>query len=251
MFSGFEQARRAGEKLKKGLKDAKQENEVLQGEMKALQEKLQEARCKNDILEREKREAEEKQGEAEGEKRKAEVDRRKAEDDRREAVKDRREAEAGQRKAAEEMENLRKENEEVSGKLKAYKDGFLSLQPPEAIKDNQVAAQFIDLFEGIACWVNDIYRDRRSLGRRMDIIIEAIEERQGMPLGRHFEFEQMLLAKQHLRSQPLIVRYLIQCHLEDYILGKSVFQCELDDRTLASLEVIEQGMRAQATLLGM
>ena len=59
-------------------------------------------------------------------------------------------------KAAEALvANLRKENEEIFEELKLFKDDLLSLQPLEAMPDNQIATHFTDLFKVVARWIEE------------------------------------------------------------------------------------------------
>ena len=139
-----------------------------------------------------------------------------------------------------EIRKLQRQTRDLSANLTECKDDLLRLQPTSQVSDNEISEQFSDIDQQIAGWVDDQTEDPSILEER----IKNMKTVDDLPeLLRMFATSDHLrLAKKYPDSQPLLLRYFIHCYLQTFILSSEVYLFGLDERNIALLQGIEEGM---------
>lgn len=153
----------------------------------------------------------------------------------REANEDKADVEATVRK-------LLKQNRDLNENLTECKDDLLRLQPPTQISDSELVEQYSSLHQQISRWVDDETEDSQLVEQRFEILSTTNDEVPDL-LRKCLANEHLRLGKKYPSSQPLILRYVIQCHLDHYIFREDIHLFGLDARHTDLLRGIEQGMR--------
>lgn len=153
----------------------------------------------------------------------------------REANEDKADAELTARK-------LMKQNRDLNENLTECKDDLLRLQPPTQISDSELAEQYSNLHQQISRWVDDETEDSQQMEQRFEDFSTTNEEPSEL-LRKYLGSEHFRLGKKHPSSQPLILRYIIQSHLDQYIFRDDIHIFGLSPQYTTLLRGIEQGMR--------
>ena len=140
-----------------------------------------------------------------------------------------------------EIRKLQRQTRDLSANLTECKDDLLRLQPTSQVSENEISEQFSDIDQQIAGWVDDQTEDSSILEERINDLktVDDLPE-----LLRMFATSDHLrLAKKYPDSQPLLLRYFIHCYLQTFILSSEVYLFGLDERNIALLQGMEEGMK--------
>ena len=153
--------------------------------------------------------------------------------------------EANEHKADAELtvRKLVKQNIDLNENLTECKDDLLRLQPPTQISDSELAEQYSNLHQQISRWVDDETEDSQLFEQRFDNLSTTGDDAPEL-LRKYLSSEHLRLGKKYPSSQPLILRYIIQCHLDHYIFRDDIHLFGLNPQNTILLRGIEQGMRA-------
>ena len=160
--------------------------------------------------------------------------------------------EANEEKANLELANqkLTKRNRALSENLTECKDDLLRLQPPTQMSDSEISEQFSNLLQQISRWVDDETEDSQMLEFQFENAAAKTDELPEL-LRKYIRSDHLRLAKKYPNAQPLILRYIIQCYLDDCIFGDDIHFFGLDLSTTEVLKGIEQGMERLEPQRGM
>ena len=152
-----------------------------------------------------------------------------------------REANDGKERLEAEARKLQRQMRDLSANLTECKDDLLRLQPASQISDHEIAEQFSNLDQQIAGWVDDKTEDATALEEKMGSIktVDDLPE----PLRMFATAEHLRLAKKYPDAQPLLLRYFIHCYLQTFVLSSDVYLFGLDERNVALLQGMEEGMK--------
>ena len=152
-----------------------------------------------------------------------------------------REANDGKEQLEAEIRKQQRQIRDLSAHLTECRDDLLRLQPTSQVSDNEIGDQFSNLDQQIAGWVDDQTEDSTVLEEK----IGGFKTVDDLPeLLRMFATSDHLrLAKKYPDSQPLLLRYLIHCYLQTFILSSDVYLFGLDARNITLLQGMEQGMK--------
>lgn len=153
----------------------------------------------------------------------------------RDAIEEKNDAEVAARKLARENRNLQ-EN------LTECKDDLLRLQPPSQISDSELSEQYLSLHQQISKWVDDETQDSQLLEQRFEDLASIKEDLPDL-LRKSLSNEHLRLGKKQPSSLPLILRYIINYHLDQYIFREDIQLFGLDDHNVRLLRGIELGMK--------
>lgn len=137
---------------------------------------------------------------------------------------------------------LARQNKELNENLTECKDDLLRLQPPSQISDSELAEQYANLHEQISKWVDDETENSQLLEQRFENLSTSNEESPEL-LRKCLTRDHFRLGKKYPQSQPLILQYIIQYHLDQYVFRDDILLFGLDSQFTAFLRGIEQGMR--------
>ena len=145
---------------------------------------------------------------------------------------------------------LARQNKELNENLTECKDDLLRLQPPSQISDSEVSEQYSNLHQQISKWVDDQTEDSQLLEQRFENLSNSNEEPPEL-LRKCLTSDHFRLGKKYPQSQPLILRYIIQYHLDQHVFRDDILMFGLDSNYTAFLRGIEQGMRELEPQRGM
>lgn len=137
---------------------------------------------------------------------------------------------------------LTRQNKELNENLTECKDDLLRLQPPSQISDSELSEQYMNLHQQISKWVDDETEDSQLLEQRFENLSTSNEEPPEL-LRRCLTGDHFRLGKKYPQSQPLILRYIIQCHLDQHVFRDDILLFGLDSKYTDLLRGIEHGMR--------
>ena len=140
-----------------------------------------------------------------------------------------------------EIRKLQRQTRDLSANLTECKDDLLRLQPTSQVSDSEISEGFSDIDQQIAGWVDDQTEDSTILEEKIGKIktVDDLPE-----LLRMFATSDHLrLARKYPDSQPLLLRYFIHCFLQNFIVSSDVYLFGLDERNVALLQGIEEGMK--------
>ena len=140
-----------------------------------------------------------------------------------------------------EARKLQRQIRDLSGSLTECKDDLLRLQPTSQVSDNEISEQFSNLDQQIAGWVDD-RTDESTILEEKIANLKTVDD---LPeLLRMFATpEHLRLAKKYPNSQPLLLQHFIHCYLQASILSSDVYLFGLDQRNIALLQGMEEGMK--------
>lgn len=153
----------------------------------------------------------------------------------RDAIEEKKDAEIAVRKLARENRNLQ-EN------LTECKDDLLRLQPPSQISDSELSEQYSSLHQQISKWVDDETEDSQLLEKCFEDLSITKEDLPEL-LQKSLNNELLRLGKKQPSSLPLILRYIIHCHLDQHIFREDIHLFGLNDHNTCLLRSIELGMK--------
>lgn len=148
---------------------------------------------------------------------------------------------------------LARQNKELNENLTECKDDLLRLQPPSQISDSEVSEQYSNLHQQISKWVDDQTEDSQLLEQRFENLSNSNEEPPEL-LRKCLTSDHFRLGKKYPQSQPLLLRYIIQYHLDQHVFRDDILLFGLDSndsKFTAFLRGIEQGMRELEPQRGM
>ena len=152
-----------------------------------------------------------------------------------------REANEGKERLEAETRKLQRQMKDLSASLTECRDDLLRLQPTSQVSDNEISDQFSNLDQQIAGWIDDKTEDSPVLEEKIGSIkmVDDLPE-----LLRMFATSDHLrVAKKYPDSQPMLLRYLIHCYLQTFVLGSNIYLFGLDARNIALLRGVEEGMK--------
>ena len=152
-----------------------------------------------------------------------------------------REANNAKERLEAEARKLQRQMRDLSANLTECKDDLLRLQPTSQVSDNEVSEQFLNLDQQIAGWIDDQTEDSAMLEGNLGSLktVDDLPEQLRMFATPDY----LRLAKRYTDSQPLLLRYFIHCYLQTFILSGEVYLFGLDERTIALLQGMEEGMK--------
>ncbi|MCJ1467089.1 hypothetical protein MMC07_005711 [Pseudocyphellaria aurata] len=153
----------------------------------------------------------------------------------REANEEKAEAEANARR-------LTRQNKELHENLTECKDDLLRLQPPGQISDSRLSEEYLSLHQQISKWVDDETEDSLCLEQRFENLSTSNEEIPEL-LRKCLSGDLFRLGKKYPQCQPLIIRYMIHCYLEQHVFRDDILLFGLDSNFTSFLRGVEQGMR--------
>lgn len=153
----------------------------------------------------------------------------------RQAIEEKNEAETAVRRLA-------RENRSLQENLTECKDDLLRLQPPSQISDSELSEQYSSLHQQISKWVDDETEDSQLLEECFEGLSITKEDLPEL-LRKSLSNEHLRLGKNHPSSLPLILRYIINYHLDQHIFSEDILLFGLDDQTTNFLRGIELGMK--------
>ena len=152
-----------------------------------------------------------------------------------------REANNGKERLEAEARKLQRQMRDLSANLTECKDDLLRLQPTSQVSDNEISEQFSNLDQQIAGWIDDQTEDSAVLEGKIGSLktVDDLPEQ----LRMFATPDHLSLAKKYPDSQPLLLRYFIHCYLQTFILSGEVYLFGLDERSIALLQGMEEGMK--------
>ena len=150
--------------------------------------------------------------------------------------------EANEEKAAYEskLQALQKQNARLNDDLTECRDDILRLQPPSQIPDSKIAEQCSNLYQQIASWVDDEAEESSSMETQLGNLFADKEAPE--LLKSCMDGDLIRATRKHSDAEPLILRYIIQCHLHRMILTDDIYLFGLDDHNVTILRSIEHAM---------
>lgn len=145
---------------------------------------------------------------------------------------------------------LVRQNKELNENLTECKDDLLRLQPPSQISDSELSEQYMNLHQQISKWVDDETEDSQLLEQRFENLSTSNEEPPEL-LRKCLTNDHFRLGKKYPQSQPLILRYIIQYHLDQHVFRDDILLFGLDSQYTSFLRGIEHGMRELEPQRGM
>lgn len=145
---------------------------------------------------------------------------------------------------------LTRQNKDLSENLTECKDDLLRLQPPSQISDSELSEQYSNLHQQISKWVDDETEDSQLLEQRFESLTFSNEEPPEL-LRKCLTNDHLRLGKKYPQAQPLILRYIIQYHLDQHVFREDILLFGLDSKFTALLRGVEQGMRQLEPQRGM
>ena len=140
-----------------------------------------------------------------------------------------------------EMRNLRRQVRDLSTNLTECKDDLLRLQPTSQVSDNEIAEAYSNLDQQITAWVDDKTEDSDILEDQFDRL-SSPEDLPDLFRG-YVTSSHLRMARKYPGSQPTLLRYLIHCYLNTFVLGSDIYLFGLDPRTIALFQGLEEGMK--------
>lgn len=153
----------------------------------------------------------------------------------RDAIEEKNDAEISARKLA-------RENRSLQENLTECKDDLLRLQPPSQISDSELSEQYSNLHQQISKWVDDETEDSQLLEKCFEDLSITKEDLPEL-LRKALSNEHLRLGKKQPSSLPLILRYIINSHLDQHIFREDIHLFGLDDHNTRLLRGIELGMK--------
>ena len=152
-----------------------------------------------------------------------------------------REANNAKERLEAEARKLQRQMRDLSANLTECKDDLLRLQPTSQVSDTEVSDQFSNLDQQIAGWIDDQTEDLAVLEGNIGNLktVDDLPEQ----LRMFANPDHLRLAKRYTDSQPFLLRYFIHCYLQTFILSGEVYLFGLDERNIALLQGVEEGMK--------
>lgn len=119
-------------------------------------------------------------------------------------------------------------------------DDLLRLQPANEASHSEIAEKYSDLCQQVAGWVDDQTEDPQILEdnfeklKTMEDVPEAIRS--------YLDDRQFKIGRRYPESLPMLLQNLIHCYLGKHILGNSIYLFGLEERDVALVQGVEQGM---------
>ena len=138
------------------------------------------------------------------------------------------------------IQNLERQNQRLNNDLTECRDDIMRLQPPNQIPDSKIAEQFSNLYQQIASWVDDETEDSQT----MDTQLGNVFVNKDCPelLKSCLDGDMIRLVRKNPDAEPLLLRYIIHCHLHQHILNDHIYLFGLDEHNETIIRSIEQSM---------
>jgi DNA repair exonuclease SbcCD ATPase subunit len=140
------------------------------------------------------------------------------------------------------IRKLTKVNEKLSEDVTACTEEIFRLQPRNEMPDSELSDQYSTLHQLISHWVSIATKEPEQLEERLESLPSNVDE-WPEPLRTHLGDGHVRLAKKYPVTQPLMLKYFIDCFLAASILSEDTCLFGLDSGVAGFMRDTEQGMK--------